>query len=88
MNGGGKNLLKGTRDFDSKYWYCSDSNHSVLADNPVDSSVKEIRSCGDWASFRYNQIIQLDPNKNYMISADIAVYGNDGNGLYNSLWTS
>lgn len=82
MNGGGKNLLKGTRDFDSKYWYCSDSNHSVLADNPVDSSVKEIHSYGDWASFRYNQTIQLDPNKNYMISADIAVYGNDGNGLY------
>lgn len=82
MNGGGKNLLKGTRDFDSKYWYCSDSNHSVLADNPVDSSVKEIHSYGDWASFRYNQTIQLDPNKNYMISADIAIYGNDGNGLY------
>ena len=82
MNGGGRNLLKGTRDFDSKYWYCSDSNHSVLADNPVDSSVKEIHSYGDWASFRYNQTIQLDPNKNYMISADIAVYGNDGNGLY------
>ena len=82
MNGGGKNLLKGTRDFDSKYWYCSDSSHSALADNPVDSSVKEIHSYGDWASFRYNQTIQLDPNKNYMISADIAVYGNDGNGLY------
>lgn len=82
MNGGGKNLLKGTRDFDSKYWYCSDSNHSALADNPVDSSVKEIHSHGDWASFRYNQTIQLDPNKNYMVSADIAIYGNDGNGLY------
>lgn len=82
MNGGGKNLLKGTRDFDSKYWYCSDSNHSALEDNPVDSSVKEIHSYGDWASFRYNQTIQLDPNKNYMISADIAIYGNDGNGLY------
>ena len=82
MNGGGKNLLKGTRSFDSKYWYCSDSNHSALADNPVDSSVKEIHSYGNWASFRYNQTIQLDPNKNYMISADIAVYGNDGNGLY------
>ena len=82
MQMGGRNLLKGTRDFDSKYWYCSDSNHSALADNPVDSSVKEIHSYGDWASFRYNQTIQLDPNKNYMISADIAVYGNDGNGLY------
>lgn len=82
MNGGGKNLLKGTRDFNSKYWYCSDSNYSFLADNPVDSSVKVIHSYGDWASFRYNQTIQLDPNKNYMISTDIAIYGNDGNGLY------
>ncbi|MCD7123245.1 pyocin knob domain-containing protein, partial [Limosilactobacillus caviae] len=81
MQMGGRNLLKGTRDFNSKYWYQS-GDHTFLEDNPVDSSVKEIHSYGDWASFRYKQTIQLDPNKNYMISADIAIHGNDGNGLY------
>ncbi|PWT33282.1 phage specificity protein, partial [Limosilactobacillus reuteri] len=78
---GGRNLLKGTRDFNSKYWYQS-GDSTFLEDNPVDSSVKEIHSYGDWASFRYKQTIQLDPNKNYMISADIAIYDGDGNGLY------
>lgn len=79
---GNRNLLKGTRDFDSRYWYNSDQNHSALMDNPVDGSVKQIHSWADWASYRNNQIIELDPNKDYMISADVAVYGNDGNGLY------
>ncbi len=82
MKIGGKNLLKGTRDLNSRYWYCSDSSHSDLAGNPIDSSVKEIHSFADWASFRYNQTIQLDPNKDYMVSADIAIYGGDGDGLY------
>ncbi|WP_323082026.1 hypothetical protein [Limosilactobacillus reuteri] len=81
MKIGGRNLLKGTRDFNSKYWY-QDGDSTFLEDNPVDSSVKEIHSYGDCASFRYKQTIQLDPNKNYMISADIAIYDNDGNGLY------
>ena len=81
MHVGGRNLLKGTRDFNSKYWY-QNGDYTALVDNPADPSTKEIHSYGDWASFRYNQTIQLDPNKNYMISADIAIYGGDGNGLY------
>lgn len=78
---GGRNLLKGTRDFNSKYWYQS-GDHTALADNPADSSTKEIHSWLDWHSYRNNQTIQLDPSKDYMISADIAIYGGDGNGLY------
>lgn len=81
MNGGGRNLLKGTRDFNSKYWY-QNGDHTALADNPADPSTKEIHSWLDWHSFRNNQTIQLDPSKDYMISADIAIYGGDGNGLY------
>ncbi len=78
---GGRNLLKGTRDFNSKYWYQS-GDHTALADNPTDPSTKEIHSWLDWHSYKNNQTIQLDPSKNYMISADIAIYGGDGNGLY------
>lgn len=78
---GGRNLLKGTRDFNSKYWY-QNGDHTALADNPADSSTKEIHSWLDWHSYRNNQTIQLDPSRNYMISADIAIYGGDGNGLY------
>lgn len=81
MNVGGRNLLKGTRDFNSKYWY-QNGDHTALADNPADPSTKEIHSWLDWHSFRNNQTIQLDPSKDYMISADIAIYGGDGNGLY------
>ncbi|WP_225361101.1 phage specificity protein [Limosilactobacillus reuteri] len=81
MKIGGRNLLKGTRDFNSKYWYQS-GDHTALADNPIDTSTKEIHSWLDWHSFKNNQTIQLDPSKNYMISADIAIYGGDGNGLY------
>lgn len=81
MKMGGRNLLKGTRDFNSKYWYQS-GDHTALADNPADSSTKEIHSWQDWHSFKNNQTIQLDPSKDYMISADIAIYGGDGNGLY------
>ena len=78
---GGRNLLKGTRDFNSKYWYQS-GDHTALADNPTDPSTKELHSWLDWHSYKNNQTIQLDPSKNYMISADIAIYGGDGNGLY------
>lgn len=78
---GGRNLLKGTRDFNSKYWYQS-GDHTELADNPIDTSTKEIHSWLDWHSFKNNQTIQLEPSKNYMISADIAIYDGDGNGLY------
>lgn len=81
MKIGGRNLLKGTRDFNSKYWYQS-GDHTALEDNPIDTSTKEIHSWLDWHSFKNNQTIQLDPSKNYMISADIAIYGGDGNGLY------
>lgn len=81
MKIGGRNLLKGTRDFNSKYWYQS-GDHTALADNPTDSSTKEIHSWLDWHSYRYNQTIQLDSNKDYMVSADIAIYGGDGDGLY------
>lgn len=81
MKVGGRNLLKGTRDFNSKYWY-QNGDHTALADNPADPSTKEIHSWLDWHSFRNNQTIQLDPSKDYMISADIAIYGGDGNGLY------
>ncbi|MCH5379009.1 hypothetical protein [Limosilactobacillus reuteri] len=81
MKMGGRNLLKGTRDFNSKYWYQS-GDHTALEDNPADSSTKEINSWLDWHSFKNNQTIQLDPSKDYMISADIAIYGGDGNGLY------
>lgn len=81
MKIGGRNLLKGTRDFNSKYWYQS-GDHTGLADNPTDSSTKEIHSWLDWHSYRNNQTIQLEPSKNYMISADIAIYDGDGNGLY------
>lgn len=81
MKIGGRNLLKGTRDFNSKYWYQS-GDHTALADNPIDTSTKEIHSWLDWHSFKNNQTIQLDPSKNYMISADIAIYDGDGNGLY------
>ncbi|WP_322975829.1 phage head spike fiber domain-containing protein, partial [Limosilactobacillus reuteri] len=81
MKIGGRNLLKGTRDFNSKYWYQS-GDHTALADNPIDTSTKEIHSWLDWHSFKNKQTIQLDPSKNYMISADIAIYDGDGNGLY------
>lgn len=81
MKIGGRNLLKGTRDFNSKYWYQS-GDHTALADNPIDTSTKEIHSWLDWHSFKNKQTIQLDPSKNYMISADIAIYNGDGNGLY------
>ncbi|MBB1123283.1 hypothetical protein [Limosilactobacillus albertensis] len=80
LNGGGRNLLKGTRDFNSKYWYQSGYN-TALADNPADQSTKEIHSWQDWHSFKNNQVIQLDPNKNYMVSADIAIYSGNGSGL-------
>lgn len=78
---GGRNLLKGTRDFNSKYWYQS-GDHTALADNPTDPSTKEIHSWLDWHSYKNKQTIQLDPSKNYMISADIAIYDGDGNELY------
>lgn len=81
MKIGGRNLLKGTRDFNSKYWYQS-GDHTALADNPTDSSTKEIHSWLDWHSYRYNQTIQLDSNKDYMVSADIAIYDGNGDGLY------
>ena len=81
MQMGGRNLLKGTRDFNSKYWYQS-GDHTALADNPTDSSVKEIHSWLDWHSYRNNQVIQLDPSKDYMVSADIAIYNGNGEGLY------
>lgn len=81
MKMGGRNLLKGTRDFNSKYWYQS-GDHTALADNPADSSTKEIHSWLDWHSFKNNQTIQLDPSKDYMVSADIAIYNGNGNGLY------
>lgn len=81
MKMGGRNLLKGTRDFNSKYWYQS-GDHTALADNPTDSSVKEIHSWLDWHSYKNNQVIQLDPSKDYMVSADIAIYNGNGEGLY------
>lgn len=77
---GGTNLLMGTRNFDSKYWYSSDTNLGLVPRSD-DSTSTYIHAWADWASYKNKQTITLDPNKDYIISADIAIYGGDGSGL-------
>ena len=78
---GGTNLLMGTKTFDSKYWYSSGTN-SRLVPRSDDSTSTYIHAWANWGSYKNNQTITLDPNKDYIISADIAIYGGDGNGLF------
>lgn len=74
---GGKNLLDGTADFDSTYWYAANGTADIMQINGKTA----VRALKNWESRRYKGTIQLEPNTDYTVSVCVRVNGGNGNGL-------
>lgn len=77
---GGKNLLDGTSDFNSDYWYAANGSATLMDIN----GKKAVRSLANWEGRRYKGTIQLEPDTDYTVSVYARVNGKDGSGL--KLW--
>ncbi|MCL8204043.1 gp58-like family protein [Ligilactobacillus agilis] len=75
---GGKNLLNGTSDFNSTYWYAANGSATLTDIN----GKKAVRSSANWEGRRNNQTIDLEPDTDYTISVYVRVNGKDGSGLH------
>ena len=75
---GGKNLLDGTADFNSTYWYAANGPATLMDIN----GKKAVRSLANWEGRRNNQTIDLEPDTDYTISVYVRVNGKDGSGLH------
>lgn len=74
---GGKNLLDGTADFNSNYWYAANGSAKILDIN----GKKAVWSLANWEGRRYKGTIQLEPDTDYTVSVYVRVNGKDGSGL-------
>lgn len=74
---GGKNLLDGTSDFNSAYWYAANGTADIMQINGKTA----VRGLKNWEGRRYKGTIQLEPNTDYTVSVYVRVNGKDGSGL-------
>lgn len=74
---GGKNLLDGTADFNSNYWYAANGTADIMQINGKIA----VRGLKNWEGRRYKGTIQLEPNTDYTVSVYVRVNGGSGNGL-------
>ena len=74
---GGKNLLDGTSDFNSTYWYAANGTADIMQINGKTA----VRGLKNWEGRRYKGTIQLEPNTDYTVSVYVRVNGKDGSGL-------
>lgn len=74
---GGKNLLDGTSDFNSNYWYASNGTADIMQINGKTA----VRGLKNWEGRRYKGTIQLEPDTDYTVSVYVRVNGKDGSGL-------
>ncbi|WP_278744111.1 phage tail spike protein [Ligilactobacillus agilis] len=74
---GGKNLLDGTSDFNSNYWYAANGTADIMQINGKTA----VRGLKNWEGRRYKGTIQLEPNTDYTVSVYVRVNGGSGNGL-------
>ncbi|MGN9067641.1 carbohydrate binding domain-containing protein, partial [Ligilactobacillus agilis] len=74
---GGKNLLDGTADFNSTYWYAANGTADIMQINGKTA----VRGLKNWEGRRYKGTIQLEPNTDYTVSVYVRVNGGSGNGL-------
>lgn len=75
---GGKNLLDGTSDFNSTYWYAANGTADIMQINGKTA----VRGLKNWEGRRYKGTIQLEPNTDYTVSVYVRVNGGNGNGLH------
>lgn len=75
---GGRNLLDGTADFNSKYWYAANGTADIMQINGKTA----VRGLKNWEGRRYKGTIDLEPNTDYTVSVYVRVNGGSGNGLH------
>lgn len=74
---GGKNLLDGTADFNSNYWYAANGTADIMQINGKTA----VRGLKNWEGRRYKGTIKLEPDTDYTVSVYVRVNGKDGSGL-------
>ena len=74
---GGKNLLNGTADFNSDYWYAANGTADIMQINGKTA----VRGLKNWEGRRYKGTINLEPDTDYTISVYVRVNGGNGSGL-------
>ena len=74
---GGKNLLDGTADFNSTYWYAANGTADIMQINGKTA----VRGLKNGEGRRYKGTIKLEPDTDYTVSVYVRVNGKDGSGL-------